>query len=417
MEKIREVIKGSNKKLDIINIRSHFPMLQEKYHGKPLIYLDNAASAQKPDCVLETLQHFYSRHYAKPKEENELSRKVTEEVENARKKMASFIGAKKSKEVIFTRGCTESINILAGGFAKGILKEKDEIIITAMEHHANIVPWQIACEKSGAVLKVIPVSDTGELQLEVLEELINDRTKLISVVHASHVLGTILPIKEITKLAHKRNIPVFADGAQAIPHLPIDVGELDCDFYAFSGHKMGSPSGIGVLYGKEKWLDKIPPIEGGGDMATKVSFEKYEIAELPSKFESGTTPFAEIIAWGTLIDYLNDLGMDKIAAYENELLRYGLEELNKIDEVSISGNYPDKAPLICFHLGNKDMKKLEKYVGEEYNIIMRSGDLTAQPLLKILGVKGLGRLSFAFYNTKAEIDAFIIALRAFINKS
>jgi cysteine desulfurase/selenocysteine lyase len=416
MEAVEKIFRPSGDALNIEKIRKDFPMLHTKQKGNPLVYLDSAATGQKPEAIIEKLKNFYTREYAKPKEEHELSKKVTKELEDARSKAADFIGAGSSKEIIFTRGCTESINVVATGFARGLLNKGDEILITAMEHHANIIPWQMACETTGARLVVAPITKTGELDMKAFEKLITKRTRLVSVVHSSHVLGTILPISEITSLAHKWDIPVLVDGAQSAPHMPVDMQELDCDFYTFSGHKMGSPSGVGILYGKKAWLEKLPPGEGGGDMAKKVTFEKTEYADLPEKFEAGTSPFAEIICFGALIDYLNELDMKKTSAYEKELLHYAEEKLSMIDKLTIMGAAPEKEPVISFAIDGIKMKKLEKEMSQEYNIMIRTGDMTAQPLLEVLGVKELARVSFCYYNTRGEIDYFISALKNFLKK-
>jgi cysteine desulfurase/selenocysteine lyase len=400
--------------LDIQNIRLDFPMLQQKINGKPLIYMDSAATSHKPKIVIDRLQQFYLADYAKPKEAHRFSVSATEAMENTRAKVARMMGAKKSKEIIFTRGCTEGINIVAHGFALSLLKPDDEIIISELEHHANIVPWQMACQITGAVLKVASLTQNGELDLNQLENMISDCTKIISVSHSSHVLGSIFPIKEIAALAHKRGIAVFVDGAQAIPHMPVNVDELDCDFYAFSCHKMGSPTGLGVLYGKETWLQKIAPGMGGGEMASEVTFEHSTYAQIPTKFEAGTQPFAEIIAFGSLIDYLEDIGREACAKYEQELLSYATKKLAGIESIKIYGLATEKEPVVSFDIHGLEVKKLEKYLNDEWSIAVRAGQLTAQPLMKSLGVKGLLRASLCFYNTFDEIDIFVEAVESFI---
>jgi cysteine desulfurase / selenocysteine lyase len=399
--------------LDIERIRKDFPLLTKRISGKPVIYFDSAATGQKPMVVMERLQQFYSSEYAKPQEKHKLSKNVTSELDDARSKIADFFGAR-DKEIVFTRGCTEAINLVAGGFARGLLKSGDDVLVTALEHHANIVPWQMACEQSGARLRVIPITSSGEPDMRAYEKMLTRRTKIVAVAHTSHVLGTILPVKEMAKLAHKKNIPLLVDGAQAAPHMPVDFKELDCDFYTLSGHKMGSPTGIGILYGKKKWLDKLPPSEGGADMSKKVSFEKTEFNPPPAKFEAGTPPFAEIIAFGELISYLEKLDMEKTSEYEKDLLDYATEKLSAIDQVVIHGTAPEKEPVISFQLLKKDVKKLEKYLSDKHNIFGRAGDLSAQPLMETLGVKNLYRVSFCYYNTYNEIDKFIRALNEFI---
>jgi cysteine desulfurase/selenocysteine lyase len=413
MAEVKDLVK-KNTQLDIESIRRDFPMLQTKREGKPLVYLDSAATGHKPKRVMDKLIELYTSGYAKPKEENEPSKKITKEHEQARKKVADFMGASSPEEIIFSRGCTEAINMVSTGFARGLLNEGDEILITEMEHHANIVPWQMACETTGARLIIAPILANGELDMQAFEKLISKRTKIISVVHSSHVLGTILPIEEITHLAHKQNIPVLVDGAQAAPHMPVDMAKLDCDFYCFSGHKLGSPSGVGVLYGKKKWLEQLPPAEGGGDMASKVSFEKAEYAPLPEKFEAGTSPFVEIIAFGELLDYLKEIDMKKTSLYEQDLMAYTTEKLLAIDGLSIAGLAPEKEPVISFQIKGVKLKKLEKHLSDNYNIIIRAGDLTAQPLMEVLGVKELARVSLCYYNTKGEIDYFVAALKDFL---
>lgn len=395
-------------------IRAQFPMLGKRINRKSFIYFDNAATAHKPQTVLESLEKFYSSQYGKPQEEHFLGKEATSRIEEVRKKVAAFIGASSEKNIVFTRGCTESINIVAGGFAKGILKKGDEILITSLEHHANIVPWQMACELSGAILKVVPLIDTGEVDIKAYKQMLTDKTKIVAMVHASHVLGTILPVKQMIKWAHEKNIPVMLDGAQAIPHMPLDIQELDCDFYTFSVHKMGGPTGLGVLYGKKKWLDQIPAFEGGGDMTKKVTFEKYEYAEVPQKFEAGTMPFAEVIAFDALIDFLEKINMGKMFQYEQDLLHYTEKEFNQIEGLYMMGSSADKEAVISFHIGDNDVKLLEKYLSNDHNIFVRAGELSAQPLMKLLGVKGLLRVSFCYYNTKDEVDTLVKALKTYL---
>ncbi len=391
-------------------------MLGKKVNRKPFIYFDNAATGHKPQSVLQRLQQFYMGEYGKPKESHELGKMATESVEEARSKIANFIGAGSEKSIVFTRGCTESINIVAGGFAREILKKRDEILITALEHHANIIPWQMACAQSGAILKVVPITPSGEVEIESFENMLSDRTKIVAVSHSSHVFGTILPVKKMIALAHKKGIPVLLDGAQTVPHMPVNVEDLDCDFYTFSAHKMGGPAGVGVLYGKRKWLNQLPPFEGGSDMAKKVSFEKTEYESVPQKFEAGTMPFADIIAFGAGIDFLEELGMENLFQYEQELLAYATEELSKISGVTLLGSAAEKEAVISFYMEQKDVKKLEKYLSNEHNIFVRAGELNAQPLMKVLGVKGLLRISFSYYNTMSEIDTFVKALKKFLEE-
>jgi len=406
--------KKKSKTSSIEKIRQEFPMLDQKINRKRIIYFDNASTGHKPQTVLERLQEFYTSEYAKPKTEYELGNKVSEMVEEARSKVSKFIGAATEKNIVFTRGCTESINIVASGFAKEILKKGDEVLISALEHHANIIPWQMACAQSGASLKVIPLISTGQVDLKIYEQLLSERTKIVSISHSSHVLGTILPVKEMIKMAHRKNIPVLLDGAQTVPHMPVNMQDLDCEFYTFSAHKMGGPPGVGVLYGKKKWLTKLPPFEGGSDMAKKVSFEKTEYEDVPSKFEAGTMPFADIIAFGDLLDFLQELNMQTLFEYEQQLLKYATEELLKVEGVDIKGKAPEKEAVISFNVEKVNVKELEKYLSEEHNIFVKAGDLNGQPLMKILGVKGLVRVSFSYYNTIEEINAFVTALKKYL---
>jgi cysteine desulfurase/selenocysteine lyase len=403
--------------LDIEKIRSNFPMLSQKVNGKKLIYLDSAASSHKPQVVIDRLTKFYTEEYAKPKEADSFSKSASEALEETRSKMAKLIGAAKPEEIIFTKGCTEGINIVAHGFARTMLQKGDEILITAFEHHANIVPWQMACDLTGAVLKVVPIEKSGEFDFEKYQNMITDKTKIISFSHSSHVLGTMLPVKHISEIAHNRGVAVMIDGAQAAPHMPVDMQDYGCDFYAFSGHKMGSPSGVGVLYGKEKWLKKIAPLLGGGEMASEVTWEKSKYETLPLKFEGGTTPFAEIIATGTLIDYVQELDMSKTSEYEQQLLKYATEKLSQIDRLIIAGTAHEKEPVLSFQLQNMDVKKLETFLNDEYGMAVRAGQLTAQPLMKFLGIDKLLRISFCYYNTYREIDVVEEAIKDFIKRN
>lgn len=405
---------GQIQGLDIKKIRKEFPMLEKKIHGKQLIYLDSAATGHKPKKVLDRLYKFYTEEYAKPKEAHTLSKMATEVMEESRRKMAKFINARSEKEVVFSRGCTESINMVAGGFERGLLKRADEIVITEMEHHANIVPWQMACEQTGARIRVVPITPSGEIDLNVYEEMLTAKTKIVAFPHSSHVLGSMLPAKEMIAVAHKRGIPVMVDGAQTAPHKPIDMQDLDCDFYTFSGHKMGMPSGVGILYTKEEWMQKLPPYEGGGDMAEEVTFEKSKYAKGCLKFEAGTMPFAEIIGMSTLLDFLWELDMRKTSEYEIELMEYCTTLLSSIERVKIMGSAGEKEPVISFDIPGMDIKALEQFLNDAYNLDVRAGDLTAQPLMKVLGVKSLLRASLCYYNTAAEIDIFAGAVEEFI---
>lgn len=401
--------------LDIEKIRGHFPMLGRYAHNKPLVYLDSAATTHKPQVVLDRLRDYYAKEYAKPEEVHYFSRRTTEAKEDTRKKMARFLGASSEKEIVFTKGCTEGLNIVANGLAQAGLEAGDEIILSQLEHHANIVPWLMAGQLTGAVIRVAPLTPAGELDLDALESLIGPRTRVISVAHSSHVLGSILPIRAIAALARPRDIAFVVDGAQAAPHMPVDLRELGCDFYTISCHKMGSPTGVGVLYGRSEWLDRIAPLTGGGDMAGTVGFDACTYAAAPQKFEGGTQSFADIIATSALIDFLEEIGRHKTAQYEQALLAYATQQLEKVDRVLVHGNAREKEPLVSFELPGLDVKKLERYLDRE-GIAIRAGDLTAQPLLQHLGVKALARLSFAFYNTYAEVDQAVNAIEAFIRE-
>jgi cysteine desulfurase / selenocysteine lyase len=409
---------GHKQGLDVNAIRNEFPMLTHQVNGRQLIYFDTASTNHKPRRVLDRLYRFYAEEYGKPNESHSLSQQATKDQENARSSMARFIGAKEAAEIVFSRGCTESINMVAGAFARGVLEKGDEVLVTELEHHANIVPWQFACQQSGAVLKVAPVSTDGEVDVDAFSKLLSNRTKIVAFSHSSNAIGNVLPVKELVKLAHDKGIPVLVDGAQYAPHAPINIQELDCDFYTFSGHKMGMPSGVGVLYGKKEWLEKIPAYEGGGDMAKEVGFDKSPVLQaVPKKFEAGTMPFAEIIALNTLLEYLWELDMEKTAAYEQELLSYATQQVGNIDRVRIVGNAPEKEPVLSIALEGMDVKKLERFLNDEYNLDVRAGDLTAQPLMKALKVPGLLRASFCYYNLRSEIDTFVEAIHAFIKKN
>jgi cysteine desulfurase/selenocysteine lyase len=393
-----------NTGLDIVKIRSEFPILSQQIYNKPLIYLDNAATTQKPIQVIEAEANVYQSfnsnihrgvHY--------LSNRCTDAFEQARKKVAAFVNAPHERQIIFTRGTTEAINLVAHGFGQVFLKEGDEIIVSELEHHSNIVPWQLIAELKGAVIKVIPITDSGELRMDVFKQLLSNRTKLVAVAHISNVLGTINPIKEIIDLAHAQGVPVLIDGAQAIQHVQVDVQALDCDFYVFSGHKLYAPTGIGALYGKEEWLNKMVPYQGGGEMIDRVSFAKTTFNELPFKFEAGTPNYAGAVALGAAIDYVNNLGLANIAAYEDDLLHYAQDELLKINRLRIIGTAKHKTSVVSFLVDNihpYDMGMMLDKIG----IAVRTGHHCAQPLLDRLGIAGTVRASFAIYNTRDEID-------------
>ena len=407
---------GKNQGLDIAKIRQDFPMLQQKVAGKPLIYFDSAASNHKPKAMTDRLLEFYTKQYGKLNEEHTFAKMATEAYDATRKKVANWINAKSEKEIVFVKSATEGINVVALAFERGILKADDEILITALEHHANIVPWQIACQQTGAKLIVAPINETGDLEMDKFEKLITDKTKIISVSHSSNVLGTILPIKAIVKLARKQNIPVMVDGAQMAPHSPLDMQDLGCDFYTFSGHKMGSASGVGILYGKTEWLEKLHPHHGGSEMAQKVTFEKTDYKSDFQKFEAGTSAFAEIIAFGSLVDYIQELGTQKLADYEQELLTYATEKLRTFENLKIIGTSEEKEPVISFYIEGQDMKKLEKYLNDEANIAVRAGKLSAETLLSYLNVPVLLRVSLCYFNTREEIDTLVKVMQDFLKK-
>lgn len=390
---------------DVYKIREDFPVLKRWVHGKPLVYLDNAASNQKPQAVIDALDQVYSNYYSNiHRGVHLLSQESTNAYEEARGKVQNLLNAAHSKEIIFVRNATEAINLVASSYGRKFLREGDEIIISAMEHHANIVPWQLLCEQTGSILRVIPMTDEGELLLDEYKKLLNDKTRFVSVVHISNALGTINPIREIIRLAHDRGVPVLIDGAQSTPHLPIDVRELDCDFFVFSGHKLYGPTGVGVLYGKAELLDSMPPYQGGGDMISYVSFEKTLYNDLPYKFEAGTPHIAGAIGLGAAIDYLTGIGLDAIAAYEHELLAYATEVLHEIPEVRIIGTAREKAAVISFLLGDIHPHDIGTILDRE-GIAVRTGHHCAQPVMDRLHIPATARASFAFYNTREEVDA------------
>jgi cysteine desulfurase/selenocysteine lyase len=395
-------------------IRADFPILKEKIRNKPLVYLDNAATCQKPQAVIDSISHLYSHEYANVhRGVHTLSIKATDRYEGAREKVKDFINASSTKEIIFVRGATEAINLVAQTFGKANIKKGDEIIITAMEHHSNIVPWQMLCEETGAILKVAPINLQGELIYPEFEKLINDKTKLISVVHMSNALGTVNPVKKIIAAAKAKKIPVLLDGAQAIPHLSVDVQALDCDFYVFSGHKLYAPSGIGVLYGRKALLEAMPPYQGGGDMIRKVTFEETEYNTLPYKFEAGTPSIADVVGLGAAIDYLTEIGMDNIAAYEAELLGYATEKAQQVKGLKIIGEATDKGAILSFVLDNIHPHDIGTML-DSLGIAVRAGHHCAMPVMDFFEVPATARASFAMYNTKQEIDVLIDGIEQLI---
>lgn len=397
--------------LDIQSIREQFPILQEKVHNKPLVYLDNAATTQKPRCVIEALATYYETYNANiHRGAHYLAAKATEIYEQTRHKVASFLNAASPDEIIFTRGTTEGINLVASTFGRKFIDEGDEIIISTMEHHSNIVPWQMLCEEKGAVLKVIPINEAGEIILEEYEKLLSPRTKLVSVVHISNALGTINPIKQMIEKAHQVGAKFLVDGAQGAVHLEIDVQDLDCDFYAFSGHKIYAPTGIGALYGKREILETIPPYHGGGEMIKDVTFEKTTYNDLPFKFEAGTPNIADVIALAKALDFVQELGKNNITAHENKLLEYATKRMQEVEGLRIVGTAKEKASVISFvfeDIHHSDVGTLLDSQG----IAIRTGHHCTQPLMKHWGLIGTSRASFAVYNTTEEVDALITGLQ------
>ena len=396
---------------DINKVRRDFPILSREVYGKPLVYLDNAATTQKPLCVLDAMREEYLNVNANVhRGVHYLSQQATDLHEAAREKVRKFINARKTEEIVFTRGTTEAINLVASSFCESQMKEGDEVLVTDMEHHSNIVSWQLQAMKRGIVVKHIPITDEGELCLDQLELLISERTRIISVAHVSNVLGTVNPVEEIIKKAHAHNIPVLVDGAQSTPHFSVDVQAMDCDFFAFSGHKMYGPTGIGVLYGKEEWLEKLPPYQGGGEMIDKVTWEKTTFERLPFKFEAGTPDYVATHGLATAIDYITSVGLENITAHEQELTRYCMEQLKTINGMRIFGEAEHKDAVVSFLVGNLhhlDMGTLLDRLG----IAVRTGHHCAQPLMDRLGISGTVRASFALYNTKEEIDVLVNGIR------
>lgn len=399
----------NNEKIE--QIRAEFPILSEKIYNKPLIYFDNGATTQKPRCVVEKIdQGYYHLNANIHRGVHYLSQKATEAHEAARQSIAEFLGSDKREEIIFTRGTTEAINLVAFSFGEAFCKPGDEVIVSVMEHHSNIVPWQMLCERKGMKLRVVPMNEKGEMDIEAYASLLTERTKIVSVTHVSNVLGTINPVKEIIRLAHEKAIPVLLDGAQAVPHLKVNVADLDADFYVFSGHKIYGPTGIGVLYGKEKWLNAIPPYQGGGEMIATVSFEKTTYNELPFKFEAGTPDYIGSTALAEALRYLQEIGIDKIATYEHELTVYATQRLAEIENIRIIGTAAEKSAVISFLVGEIHPYDIGMLL-DKLGIAVRTGHHCAQPLIDSLGIPGTVRASFAFYNTKQEIDSFVDALK------
>lgn len=393
--------------LDAARIRQDFPLLSRKMNGKPIVFLDSAASSQKPEKVIEAISDYYRAQHANVhRGVYQLSQDATTAFEAAREKVRDFINAPSSEEVIFVRGVTEGINLVASSFGRKFLREGDEVLITAMEHHSNIVPWQMICEEKGARLKVAPINEAGELIMEEFERLLSDRTRLVAATHVSNTLGTINPIREMVRMAHAKGIPVLVDGAQAAPHMKVDVQELDADFYTFSGHKVFGPTGIGVLYGKAKWLNAMPPYHGGGEMIKTVTFEKTTFAGLPHKFEAGTPDIAGVIGLGAAIDYVLEIGQDAITQYENQLLAYATERLKEVEGIRFIGTARNKASVASFVVEGIHPYDLGAIL-DKLGIAVRTGHHCTQPLMDWYGIPGTVRASLAFYNTTEDIDRLV----------
>ena len=396
--------------LDVSAIRKDFPILAQQVHGKPLVYLDSAATSQKPKCVIEALTRFYLLDNANiHRGVHELSERSTLAYEAARGKARGFLNAANTREIVFVRGATEGINLVAQTYGRTHVGAGDEIVISALEHHSNIVPWQMLCEEKQAVLRVIPINDRGEIELDAFEKMLNPRTRLVAVSHVSNALGTINPVREIVQTAHQFNVPVLIDGAQAVPHMKVDVRNLDCDFYVFSGHKVFGPTGIGVLYGKEKLLEDMPPWQGGGDMIRSVTFEKTTYNDLPYKFEAGTPDIAGVIGLGAAIDYLDQIGMEAVAEYEHDLLQYGTKSLESISGLRIIGTAREKAGVLSFVLDGVHPHDAGTILDRE-GVAVRTGHHCAQPVMDRFGVSATTRASLAFYNTREDIDALVAGI-------
>lgn len=400
---------------DVENVRAMFPILTRTVYGKPLVYLDNAATTQKPRQVIDAIVRYYTELNSNiHRGVHLLSQEATAAYEQARKTMQQFINARSIREIIFTRGCTEGVNLIASTFGRRFIGEGDEIVISAMEHHSNIVPWQMLCEEKGAVLRVIPIDDEGELDMQAYEQLLNERTRLVSVVHVSNSLGTINPVRDIIRIAHAHNIPVAIDGAQAVPHCPVDVQELDCDFYMVSGHKMYGPTGIGFLYGKAELLERLPPYQGGGDMILSVTFEKTTYNDLPFKYEAGTPNIEGAIALAQAVEFIREIGYEAIAAHERDLLDYTTQRLAEIPGVRMIGTAQEKAAVASFVVDDIHPHDIGTFLDRE-GVAIRTGHHCTQPVMKRFGVPATNRASFAVYNTREEVDALVHALHKVID--
>ncbi len=393
--------------LDAQRVRQDFPILHQEVRGKPLVYLDNAATTQKPKAVIDAVRNYYETDNANVhRGVHLLSERATRDYENARVKIQRFLNAKSTREIVFTRGCTEAINLVASSWGRQNVQAGDEVLISYMEHHSNIVPWQMLCDEKGAKLRVIPINDDGDLLLDDYEQLLTDRTKIVSLVHVSNTLGTVNPVKHLIDLAHERDIPVLLDGAQAVPHLGVDVRDLDCEFYVFSGHKVYGPTGVGVLYGKQDILNSMPPYQGGGDMIYSVSFEKTKYNELPAKFEAGTPNIAGVIGLGAALDYVTGLDLDVIAAHEDELLEYLVESLEQISDVRLIGNPKQRSGSVSFTIDGIHPHDIGTLLDQE-GVAIRTGHHCTQPLMERYRVPATARASVGCYNTRADIDALV----------
>jgi cysteine desulfurase / selenocysteine lyase len=407
---VAPLIGRSSPPFDLERVRADFPILGRRIRGKPLVYLDNAATSQKPQSVIDAVTRFYAAENANiHRGVHYLSERATAAYDGVREEVARFINAPSSRQVIFTKGATEGINLVAQSYGRPQLKPGDDIVITTMEHHSNIVPWQLLCEQTGAVLKAAPINDRGELDVAGLEELLTDRTRLVALVHLSNALGTINPVKAVVALAHGRGIPVLVDGAQAAPHLPVDVQDLDCDFYVFSGHKVFGPTGIGVLYGRETLLEQMPPYQGGGDMIATVSLQRSTYAPLPAKFEAGTPMIAQVVGLGAALKYVESVGLENVGAWERELLAYATERVLEIEGLRIIGTAEQKASVLGFVMNEAHPHDIGTILDNE-GIAIRAGHHCAQPVMERFGIPATARASFAFYNTLAEVDALIAGL-------
>ena len=396
--------------IDVERVRQDFPLLHQRVRGKPLVYLDNAATSQKPQSVIDAVTRFYTSENANiHRGVHYLSERATDAYDQVREKVTRFLNARSSREIIFTRGTTEGINLVAQSYGRPALKPGDDIVITAMEHHSNIVPWQLVCEQTGSRLRAAPFNDAGELDVDAFEQLLTDRTRLVSVVHVSNALGTVNPVKRLIALAHDRGIPVLLDGAQSAPHLGVDVQELDCDFFAFSGHKLFGPTGVGVLFGRESLLEQMPPYQGGGDMIATVTLERSTWAPLPAKFEAGTPMIAQVMGLGAALDYVMDLGFERISSWEHQLLSYATERVIGVEGLKLIGTAAHKASILGFTLKGVHPHDIGAIL-DDSGVAIRAGHHCAQPVMRHFGIPATARASFAFYNTRDEADILADAL-------